>query len=138
MIIGLWLIILIEAIPLGWLVYDKFKRPKELGLSTPHVLRKIYFKKSSYSIDTGWVWLCTCGTHKLITEAYDGGTEAKAIRGWKEHRDLHGQLSIEAGGNEFEKKYRALEAEFASFKESCYCKESNDDLIMLERDNKQW
>lgn len=87
-------------------------------------------------IDAGWRWRCSCGVWGLASGAYSTlqangfvkyglGTEKQAIAGFKDHADLY----KEANSDYYKGLYEREQAEFAQYRDKCYCKETNSDLI---------
>ena len=89
----------------------------------------------------GWRFLCSCGargTAANTVQQVNGkggklGTEASAVDKFMIHRDkfiqANGDDSME---HEDTAKLRKLEEEFAQWRKACYCKDTNDDLILLK------
>lgn len=109
-------------------------RTGQAALPAPdaHRLVKVWDNRSCEYRRTGWWFECTCGMKKPTTDMTVGtyGTEAGAIRSFKNHADLHKGLQIEQA-NPFEKKYNDEVEAFKEFRDKCFCKETNDDLIVL-------
>ncbi len=112
--------------------------PKKKG--TGHRLVKTYIGSGDSWIE-GWRFLCSCGAKgcasnmEAATYSRTGklGSEASAIEKFKIHRDAF----LAANGDDDEEhgdtaKLRKLEAEFAEWRKVCYCKDTNDDLLLLK------
>lgn len=89
----------------------------------------------------GWRFLCSCGargTAANTVQQVNGkggklGTEASAIDKFILHRDKFLQANgDDATEHEDTAKLRKLEAEFAEWRNACFCKDTNDDLILLK------
>lgn len=80
----------------------------------------------------GWRWKCSCGVIGSCSNATKTtlGTETNAVALFGIHRKLY----KEANGNEWKDKHDALLARFEDYKKKCYCKDSNNDLILLSLD----
>lgn len=113
--------------------------PKVAG----HRLIKTYVARGNngdHWID-GWRFLCSCGAKgasqglKASTTTTNGsmGSESGAVDKFRIHRDLY--LSVN-GTDDAEHRdtiaLRKLETEFAEWRKACYCKDTNDDLILLK------
>jgi hypothetical protein len=118
---------------------------------TAHRLVKTYIARGAdgdHWID-GWRFLCSCGAKGCadgLVQSKPGiagkmGNEISAIAKFKKHRDAY----LDANGDDHVEhedtvKLRKLEEEFAQWREACYCKDTNDDLILLKHrhlDSKQ-
>jgi len=111
--------------------------------TSSHRLVKTYIARGANSdhwID-GWRFLCSCGAKgastglKAATYSEFGsmGTESGAVGKFKTHRDLY--LEVNGSGDtehEDTVKLKKLEAEFAEWRNACFCKDTNDDLILLK------
>lgn len=87
----------------------------------------------------GWRFRCSCGATGVsegLVQAKNGtggmmGTEIGAIEKFKIHRDAY----IDVNGADEEHpdtiKLQKLEAEFEQWRKACYCKDTNDDLLLL-------
>jgi hypothetical protein len=84
----------------------------------------------------GWRWRCRCGAEGIASNSYsredkDGmiayslGTEESAVTGFKAHARLHKEASTDV----YKDKFEALTEEFAQYRDKCYCKETNLDLL---------
>lgn len=111
--------------------------PLSLTALPTHSLVRVWDNRSCERERQGFWFECTCGMKRAADGTTDTsfGSEANAIKSFKNHALLHKDVVT---NDVWQEKYNELKAHFEKFKESCYCKESNDDLIMLERDNKQW
>lgn len=88
-------------------------------------------------IDAGWRWRCSCGVWGVASGAYSKhiartntteyelGTEKQAITGFKDHATMYREVNDDT----FRTKFEELQAEFAEYRNKCYCKETNNDLI---------
>lgn len=83
------------------------------------------------NIPAGWRWRCHCGVWGVATNAYQTptdahlGSEAAAIEGYKVHAKSYHEVSVDR----YKEQFEAVTAEFAEYRQKCYCKESNDDLL---------
>lgn len=116
--------------------------------ASAHRLVKTYIGSGDSWIE-GWRFLCSCGAKgcasnmEAATYSKNGklGSEASAIAKFKIHRDAY----IDANGDDDSEhedtvKLRKLEEEFALWRKLCYCKDTNDDLLLLKHrhlDSKQ-
>ena len=107
--------------------------------SSGHRLVKTYISRDDQWID-GWRFQCSCGAKGAsdgLKQAKTGvsgtmGTEVGAVEKFKKHRDAY----LDANGDDEQEhedtaKLHKLEAEFAQWRKACYCKDTNDDLILL-------
>lgn len=82
-----------------------------------------------------WAWKCSCGSRGVAGNVEQGknlGSEANAIERFKQH--AQGYRDANKGViNPLKTKLDKVEADFAEYREKCYCKHTNDDLILLER-----
>ncbi len=117
---------------------------KAIGSVSGHKLVKTYVSHNESGdpwID-GWRFKCSCGAkgpaNNLVQATAYGtggklGTETSAIDKFKLHRDAY----LDANGDDFAEhedttKLRKLEEEFAEWRKACYCKDTNDDLLLLK------
>lgn len=81
----------------------------------------------------GWWFHCSCGLKapgsNVGPRSY--GTESGAIHQYKSHAKLHLDLN-QSQPNPFEEKYKELLKDFQEYQEKCFCKDTNDDLILLK------
>lgn len=82
-----------------------------------------------------WAWKCSCGVTGSAGDAKEFtslGSEANAIERFKSH--AKGYREANKGViNPLATKLDKVEADFAEYRQKCYCKTTNDDLILLER-----
>lgn len=99
--------------------------------ATPgHTLIKTWMESNPYdSAYAGWRWKCSCGTQGAATNCNKTslGSETNAIARFKEHAQGYQSVNFDAQKSEYAK----LNAEYKEYREKCYCKDSNDDLILL-------
>lgn len=109
-----------------------------------HRLVKTYVSYQSSDGDPwidGWRFLCSCGVKGPATglvQQMNGkggklGNESGAIDKFMMHRDKY----LEANGSDEQEhedtiKLRKLETEFAEWRKACFCKDTNDDLLVLK------
>lgn len=109
----------------------KVPAPAIEPVATPgHTLTKTWME--AYPDDkayAGWRWKCSCGVRGAATNCSKSslGSETNAIARFKEHAQGYREVNFDAQKTEYAK----LEAEYKEYRGKCYCKDSNDDLILL-------
>ena len=115
--------------------------PKPLALTSGHRLVRTYVSQTDQWV-AGWRFECSCGAKgtaaNTVAKNPDGrggklGTESSAVDKFKIHRDNF----ISANGPDEQEhedtvKLRKLEKEFEEWRTACFCKDTNDDLIVLK------
>jgi hypothetical protein len=95
------------------------------------LLRTWIVSSRESAIPAGWRWKCHCGVWGVAENAcivngkYDLGTEEEAINGFKNHAHQYNEVNVDF----YRQKFEQEQADFAEYREKCYCKESNDDLL---------
>lgn len=76
----------------------------------------------------GWRFLCTCGTQGMATNCADGvfGSEQNVVKQFSDHAALY--AAVDEDG--WKHKHDLLRDQFAWYVKTCYCKDSNDELIV--------
>lgn len=109
-------------------------RPRDTPSAAPqaHALVRTWIGEdpAGLSVD-GWRWKCSCGSEGVAGDATNRaslGTEDNAIQRYKSHA----KNFTDANRNVWKELYLKKEAEFAEYRNKCYCKETNNDLILME------
>jgi hypothetical protein len=104
----------------------------QMALSPSHTLVRVWDNRSCEHDRQGWWFECSCGMKRSAdgTNSKSYGSESKAITSYQVHAKLHTDISPEK--NEWKEKYEAVESEFAKYREACYCKNLNDDILILK------
>lgn len=108
--------------------------PAQSSISTPdHYLKRTWIGSDPHGMTHhGWRWECSCGVKGTGgADASKIGSEEIAINRFKMHAKLYREVNG-AGDTELDK----LRKEFAEYKEKCYCKDTNDDLILMNAEKK--
>lgn len=111
----------------------------EAPTAPPHSLVRTWIVPTQENrINAGWRWKCSCGVWGLAsdtsnrynskdeTTAYSIGTEKSAITGFKDHALQYNEVNTDF----YKEKYEQEKADFAKYRELCYCKDANDALIL--------
>ena len=96
-----------------------------------HVLAKTWMEPDPTDrAYAGWRWKCKCGVQGVATNCKKGilGSEANAIERFKDHAEGYREANFDAQ----QAAYDNLAAEYKLYREKCYCKETNNDLIVLK------
>jgi hypothetical protein len=109
------------------------------AISNQHRLVKTYISDTDNWIK-GWRFLCSCGARGCSSNLVQAtaiksgsmGSEASAIEKFKVHRDNFIGVNGDEQEHEDTAKLRKLEEEFALWRKLCYCKDTNDDLLLLK------
>jgi hypothetical protein len=105
------------------------------GALGEHVLKRTWIGEGHHAVK-GWRWQCTCGTIGVAGNADRDkslGSEDNAINRFK----AHAQGFREANKDIMQERYNLLQKEFDDYISKCYCKDSNNDLIVLLADRKK-
>lgn len=107
---------------------------EHLPLASGHSLVRVWDNRSCERERQGWWFECTCGMKRASDYTNDKsfGTESKAIESFKKHAQLHSTVGPHS--NEQQQRYDRLKDQFDRYREKCYCKGTNDDLILIERE----
>lgn len=142
--------LIISVVCLVWLTVSTIRKNNRQALpqtpATPalpaatspeHTLVKAW-DNQSYNIpfaDRGWWYHCSCGLKRVASDLSSTytGSEAGAIRAWKKHSALYAELSHETAATESLSAIKAEREYIEKYRELCYCKSANDDLILLEQ-----
>jgi hypothetical protein len=131
--------IILTAVGLGWIEYRARRNVATVPAITspvnPHRLVKIWDNRSCDHNRQGWWFECSCGLKRQasdVTKIYLG-SEKGAMDTYKSHAALYKGLAIsEPAINPFEKKYNDEVAAFKEYRDKCFCKDTNDDLLLLK------
>lgn len=110
----------------------KAPAPIEKPVATPgHTLTKTWME--SYPDDLaypGWRWKCSCGVKGSSTTCTKTslGSEINAIEQFKTHAKGYHEANFDDRRDEFVK----LTADFKEYRNKCFCKDTNDDLRLLD------
>lgn len=151
--------VILSLLALGWLTYNQVRKiydqrhsavtaaPPVKAVSAPtvsgHRLVKTYVSTNSDGDPwiRGWRFLCSCGVKGPaagLEQQINGmggklGSESSAIDKFKLHRDRYLEVNgNDQGEHEDTAKLRELKAEFAEYVSKCFCKDTNDDLLLLK------
>jgi hypothetical protein len=85
----------------------------------------------------GWWWKCSCGAEHpgAGTGSVSYGSEANALQTFKNHARLYDEFAVEQT-NPLEAELTKVKKDFAEYREKCYCKDANDDLLIMKREGK--
>lgn len=143
------IIVIINLLIVSGLLVKSFIKPKSQpalssgssplaiteSIPSSHSLVRVWDNRSCDRERQGFWFECSCGMSRAADGTTDTsfGSEANAIKSFKSHALLHKDVGV---SDVWQEKYLALKEHFENYKEACYCRESNDDLILLEKDKK--
>jgi hypothetical protein len=78
----------------------------------------------------GWRWKCSCGVKGASTTCTKTslGSESNAIEQFKIHAKGYHEANFDAQKGELDK----VTADFKEYRQKCFCKDTNDDLRLLD------
>jgi hypothetical protein len=94
-----------------------------------HRLVRTWIEEDNSPAMPSWNWKCSCGVWGTAGDASKTslGSENNVVDRFKDHAKGY----REANSDIWKEKFDALRAVFGSYRQKCYCKETNDDLILL-------
>lgn len=103
--------------------------PKAIAAPEEHMLVKTWIEGDNYPAIPSWNWKCSCGVWGSAGNASETslGSENNVIARFKDHAAGY----REANRNVWKEKFEKSEAAFAHYRDKCYCKETNNDLLAL-------
>jgi hypothetical protein len=113
----------------------------KLSIESPalsgHTLIRVWNRDDVSHRKRGWWYECSCGRQQpgSAVDEWTRGSEADALKTFKKHAGLYQEFTIEAVNPlkvELEKERKT----FAEYRKKCYCKETNDDLILMKGEHK--
>lgn len=135
--------IILSLLALGWLTYIQVRKVLDRTSAAPsleapvaaHRMVRVWINDKCAYHQKGWWYECSCG-QKLPDSGVSTrylGSEAGAINSYKAHAARHKGLAIMATTeNPFEKKYTDEVAAYQEYVSKCFCKDTNDDLLVLK------
>jgi hypothetical protein len=134
--------LILSFIALGWLSVATFRKmfsartaPTAIDPTPAHRMVRVWVNNNpAYYSQRGWWYECSCGRVQpgQGVNARYMGSEGEAIKGFKAHAALY-LTPIEAPvDNPFEKLYNDEVAAFQEYVSKCFCKDTNDDLLVLK------
>jgi len=109
-----------------------------LALVSGHTLIRVWDNRDVDYEDQGFWFECSCGMKRPAdgTNSKEFGSETDAIRSFKIHVKLHEGLPSEED-NPWKIKYEEAVDHLDKFRNACYCKDANNDIILLEIERKK-
>lgn len=103
--------------------------PKAISAPEEHTLVKTWIEHDNGPALAGWNWKCSCGVWGTAGNSSEVslGSENNVIARFKDHSAGY----RDANRNEWKEKFEKSEAAFAHYRDKCYCKETNNDLLAL-------
>lgn len=102
-----------------------------------HTLIRVWKKTEGEYGKRGWWYECSCGaTHPgkgVSSSSY--GSEANALETFKTHANLYVQFAVEQA-NPLEKELERVKEHYTQYRDKCYCKDANDDLLLMKKEGK--
>jgi hypothetical protein len=102
-----------------------------------HTLVRVWKKLDGEYDKLGWWWECSCGAKHPGSEVSSRyyGNESNALDTFKSHAKLYVEFAVEQS-NPLEKELNKVKEDYAEYREKCYCKDANDDLLLMKKEGK--
>lgn len=112
--------------------------PVIAGVSShTHNLIKVWRREDVSHDSKGWWFQCSCGQISPGTRVGGNsyGSEANAIETFKVHVSLYKGLGL-TQNNPAVTELNKVKKDYTEYRSKCYCKDANDDLILMKKEGK--